>query len=428
MLRGTNLVYGKQYNLRLVLEIIRLYGPLSRADIARRTELTIQTVSNLVKELMAAGLVHEVDRRRRKRGAPSTVLAVNPEAALTIGLDLDRDHLTGVLVDLAGNVRQRSHVALDFPTPEQALELMVQTVESLVAAQGVSLADVAGIGVGVPGLMHRDPQGFGYLVKPTAFPGWHDVPLATWLYERLGVPVVLENNATAAAIGERWYGAGQEIRTFFYLYFGSGLGGGLVIDGQPYPGFTGNAGEIGYLPTILTGPATDADERPHIGMHFRLASVYAMLRETGAEVNEPEDLDRLLAEGHSRLLAWLDEAADHLAGLVLAIEYMIDPEAIFFGGRLPNGVLSGLMERVAQYLPARRIGRETSAPRHLLATAGADAGALGVATLPIYEAFAPAPHVLLKPKERQAPGPATRSPGVPRRRTGLAAMAGARLR
>jgi predicted NBD/HSP70 family sugar kinase len=404
VLTGTNLVYTKQYNLRIVHEVVRRFGPLSRAHIAHRTQLTVQTVSNLVKELTALGLVFETERQKQKqrRGAPSTAVAINPEGAFTIGLDLDRDHLTGVLVDLAGSVRQRQHVDVDFPKPRQALDLMVVTAEALMDAQGLTREEVSGVGVGVPGLMRLAEHGKGYVVSPTSFPGWHDVPLAQWLHERLGIPILLENNATAAAIGERLYGAGQRFRTFFYVYIGSGLGGGLVIDGQPYAGFTGNAGEIGYLPAVLAGDPTATDETPHVGIHFRLPRLYELLRSEGRDVRNPDDLDALLSEGggggHAALLAWMDNAADYLTGLVLAVEYVLDPEAIFFGGRLPGRVIAGLMERVALHLPKRRITGKVAGPRHLLATAGVDAAALGVATLPIYEAFAPAPQVLRKKK------------------------------
>src|SRR5204862_286695 len=239
MLTGTNLVYTKQYNLRIVHEVVRRFGPLSRADIAQRTELTVQTISNLVKELVVLGLVFETDRRRQKRGAPSSVIGVNPEGAFTLGLDLDRDHLTGVLVDLAGRVRQRKHVDLDFPTPIQALDLMVETAELLMAAEGLTPEEVSGVGVGVPGPMHRAE---------------------------------------------------------------------------------------------------------------------------GGDVRTPDDLGRLLSEGHPTVLEWLDDAADHLTGLVLAVEYVIDPEAIFFGGRLPERMIAGLMERVAAHLPKRRIQEKLAGP------------------------------------------------------------------
>ncbi len=403
-LTGTNLVYTKQYNLRIVHEVIRLYGPLSRAEIARHTELTVQTISNLVKELIASGLVYEAERRQEGRGAPSTTLALNPTGAYAIGLDLDRDHLTGVLVDLSGKVRQREHVELDFPTPGEALNLLVDTAEALMQREGLARESVWGVGIGIPGPMVQGDEGKDYVVNPKAFPGWHRVPLATWARERLGLPVYLENNGTAAAIGERWYGAGKQIGTFFYIYFGSGLGGGLIMNGQPYEGFTGNAGELGYLPLMLTGDAPPAGgDTSHAGLQFNLARLYALLRSHGTEVHTPEELAALLREGNPVLLEWMDAAAAHLTGLVLAVEYMIDPEAIFFGGRIPDSVLRGLLERVERLIPQRRITEKRTAP-DLLATAGVDAAALGVATLPIYDRFAPAPHVLLKQGRGQVPG------------------------
>ena len=407
MLTGTNLVYTKKYNLRIVHEVIRVYGPLSRAEVARHTQLSVQTISNLVKELLALRLVLEGGRRSEGRGAPSTTLSLNPDGAYAIGLDLDRDHLTGVLVDLAGNVRHRVHLEIDSPSPTEALALMVDTTRTLIDRQHLRSDQVAGLGVGIPGPMHQAEHGKGYVVNPKAFPGWHNIPLASWLHEQLGMPVYLENNAMAATVGERWYGAGRQIDTFFYIYFGSGLGGGLVMQGQPYEGFTGNAGEIGYLPTILARDATtrgqrDAGDASHVGLHFNMPRLYETLRESGASARTLDDLDGLLEADHPAMLQWMDSASDHLTGLVLAIEYLLDPEAICFGGRLSDRIVGGLMDRVSRQLPTRRIGGKVTAPRHFLATAGQDAAALGVATLPIYEIFAPAPEVLLK--QRRSPG------------------------
>jgi predicted NBD/HSP70 family sugar kinase len=264
--------------------------------------------------------------------------------------------------------------------------------------QQLRLENLAGLGVGVPGPMHREPNGTGFLVSPTAFPGWHDIPLASWLTERLRMPVYLENNALAAAVGERWYGGGRHIGTFFYIYVGSGLGGGLIMNGQPYQGFSGNAGEIGYLPTVLSGEAATpaTEDVSHVGLHFNMPRLYERLRRGGTDVGTLEELDRLYATSHPGMLEWMDDAADHLTALVLAIEHVLDPEAICFGGRLSDRILAGLMTRVARLLPPRRVGGKVSVPRHFLATAGVDAGALGVATLPIYEIFSPAPRVLLK--------------------------------
>ena len=408
MLTGTNLLYTRQFNLRIVHEVIRLYGPLSRADIARHTELTGQTITNLVRELLMLGLVREGEPRAEGRGAPSTTLALNPDGAYAIGLDLDRDHLTGVLMDLVGRVRQRVNIEVVPPSADAVIEQMVDMVDTLLGKQRLKSENIAGVGVGIPGPMHRTDDKKSYLVNPKAFPGWHKIPLDVILRERLGRPVFLENNATAAAMGERWYGGGKEIGTFFYIYFGSGLGGGLIMHGRPYEGSTGNAGEIGYLPTVLASDRNGEpqeepdDDAPHVGLHFSLPRLYAALDAAGAKARTLEDLDALLAAGHPRMLRWMDDASHHLTGLILAVEYVLDPEAIFFGGRLSDRILKGLMDRVAAQLPARRVGK-VAGPCHLLATAGADAAALGVATLPIYDLFAPAPQVLLK-RRGQEPG------------------------
>jgi predicted NBD/HSP70 family sugar kinase len=402
MLTGTNLVHTKQYNLRIVLEVVRQFGPLSRADVARRTELTVQTVSNLVKELVSFGLIaDEAEQRREGPGAPSRPLAIKPEAAWTIGLDLDRDHLTGVLVDLGGTVRQRIHHEIDFPAPTDALDLLSEVANRLIEQQSLSRSQISGVGVGIPGPMHRANSPSGYVANPKAFPGWEKIPLAEWLEERLALPVLIENNATAAAIGERWYGAGQQIRTFFYVYFGSGLGGGLILNGEPYEGFTGNAGELGYMPATSDGAN---DEAPHVGLHFKLSKLYETLRGSGEAARTPADLERLFKQGNAPLLAWLDEAAHQLTGVTLAVEYLFDPEAIFFGGRLPEAVLSGLLERLAAQMPVRPMGSNVPRPRYRVAAAGVDAAALGVATLPIYDMFAPAPQLLLKPTKQQPGG------------------------
>ena len=394
MLTGSNLLHTKQFNLRIVHETVRLRGPLSRADVARHTALTGQTVSNLVRELIDLGLVLETARPTEGRGAPSTDLTINPDGAFSIGLDFNRDHITGVLVDLAGTVRQRAHIDIEMPTPDEALDLLSETAESLIARQGAARARVCGVGIGVPGLMHPAPGGGGYVVTPTAFAGWHDVPLASRLERRLGLPVLLENNATAAGVGERWYGAGREIDTFFYVFLGSGLGGGLIIDGRPYEGMTGNAGELGYLPAAV-GPRPDAGNE-HLGIHFNIPRLYERLRAGGTVVRTLAELAPLYDAGHPELLAWMDTGAAYLTWLVLAVEYLFDPQAIVLGGRLPERMLAGYLDRVAHELPLRRIGNKVTAPALLPATAGADAAALGVATLPIHEFFAPAPRVLLK--------------------------------
>lgn len=401
MLTGTNLKYTKAYNFRIVLETIRLNGPLSRADIARRTGLTAQTISNIIRKAIRSGLVIEGDLVREGRGAPSTSLTLNPDGAYSIGLDLDKDHLTGILLDLNGVVRQRVHEELNFPPPEEALDRMEALVHTLVEREGIARGRVWGVGVGFPGPLDIARERLvTNVVNPTAFPGWHNVPVVDILSKRLSLPIFLENNATAAAVGERWYGAGRRISTFFYVFFSVGLGGGLIVGGQPFEGHTGNAGELGYIPTSCEDGMADiagGEDRPHIGQHFNLPRLYAQLAEHGVTVTRPDELAGLYQSGNPQLMEWLERAAEQLAPVILAIEYIVDPEAIFFGGRLPDVLIRDLMERLGRRLPALRITGKPTMPKLILGTAGVDAAALGVATLPVYASFAPIPKVLMKP-------------------------------
>jgi predicted NBD/HSP70 family sugar kinase len=397
MLTGTNLEYTKTYNIRIVLETIRLYGPLSRVEIARRTQLTAQTVTNITRRLIQSGMILEADRLQEGRGAPSILLKINPDGAFSIGLDLDKDHLIGVLVDLLGTPRQQITEELKFPSPDEAMTLLEKTAKELINREGVSLDKIWGVGLGLPGPFSVSD---GIIVKdvvnPIDLPGWSNVPVRETLSRNLSLPIFIENNANAAAIGELWYGAGRHIGTFFYVYFGAGLGGGLVINGQPYFGYTGNAGELGYYPVKSSFDNSHNNQKPHIGQFFRVPSLYKKLTTEGYGVSNLIDLEQLYHERNPILLSWIDQGASLIAPLIIAVEYLIDPQAIFFGGRLPDPIINELLERLKIILPTMRIREKTSYPELLNAAAGADAAALGLATIPVYESMAPLPGLLMK--------------------------------
>lgn len=397
MLFGTNLKYAKAFNFRIVLETIRLYGPISRAEVARRTELTAQTITNITRELLESNLILETEQIREGRGAPSTGLQINPEGAFTIGLDLDQDHLTSVLVDLEGQVKARGFDLLNAPTPPQAMDIMEKAINALLQEKGLAREKIWGVGIGLPGPFSiSDGSVTTSVINPSGFPDWHRVPIVSLMHKRLNLPVFLENNATAAAIGEHWYGEGKHIKTFFYLFFGSGLGGGLVMNGHPYEGFSGNAGELGYIPTWHGLAPWGENKNQHVGMFFNLKQLFQQLKMCDVQISDPQALAALYEAQNPCLMEWLDTGAKILAPALLSLEYLLDPQAIFFGGRLPTSILQGLMDRIENILPKLRIPNKAPVPSLLQGTAGVDAAALGVATLPIYEFFAPAPSVLMR--------------------------------
>ncbi len=386
MLWGTNLEQARAYNLRVVFEVIRLHGPISRAEIARRTGLTLQTVSNLVRILAKAGLLRFVGRSPSRRGQPPLEIDIHPEAAFSIGLNLDRDHLTGVLVDLKGRVHARVHDELAQPLlPEPALDRMVEACHHLMAVHPEGRERLWGVGVALPGPIDLET---GRVRSVYNFPGWDDVAVRDPLRERLGLPVYVENDATAAAVGEKWFGAGQTLRDFFYVYLGICIGGGLILGGQPYYGATGNAGEFGHIP-IMPGV------REFFGTRVSLGALYEALG-----VSTPAELERRFAAQDPALLRWLDQAAEQMAPALIAVESLLDPEAILFGGRFPEPLLLYLIERLKAVLPAYRMPGKPRYPALILGCAKEDAPALGAAILPIYEVLAPTAHRLLKKGSR----------------------------
>ena len=384
--------YVPTHNQRLVLDLVRTRGPISRADIVRLSRLTFPSVSRIVGELIDRDLVAEKRQRRGGMGKPPTELELNPASAFSIGLNLDRDCLSAALVDLSGTVLASSYVPLSDPGPKTVLPLMSAAVSTLLQQHEVPRRLLLGIGVGLPLPLHSD-RVTGNL--PTEFSEWQSVSLATALGGQFGCPVLLENNATAAAIGERWYGVGGNINDFFLVFLDHGVGGGVVLGGQPHAGYKGFGGEFGCIPTRHYGgePVTEHAAAP--GRLMRLLSE-AGVGETGAsKALSVAALEALYSEGqgegHEVILRWLDEAADALAPTLASAEYLLDPEAFIFSGCLPATLIDALIERLSERLPSYRHPAKPYQPQLLRGKTGQDAAAFGAATIPIYRAMTPDP-------------------------------------
>lgn len=392
MSRGTNLEYARGYNRRTVLETIRRHGPISRGEIVRRTSLAVQTIANIVHELLDSGLVVSGGRRQGKRGSPSHALQINPQGAYAIGVNFDRDRVTGVLLDFSGAAHEHAQLELEDPAPERVLPLLAETVERLLGR--VEREKVLGVAIGAPGPIHRkDRRG----LMPCDLVAWEDVSVGDEIAERFGLPTFVERNADAAAIGEYWYGVGLELPSFFYVYVGIGLGSALMNRGSLYRDEARLAGKIGYVPVLHGGtapyPLKDA---------FSFGALKRHLTEHGIVECGPEAVEGLYADGDATLAGWLDAAAEALAPVLLSVECLLRPPAIVFGGRLPPGPLSHVLARAHALLAELRTDEHaTIPPRLLIARASEHAAAMGVATVPLYEQLTP-DHALLLKREGSA--------------------------
>ncbi|MFJ2646379.1 ROK family protein [Streptomyces sp. NPDC087420] len=252
MLRG--------HNAALVLDLLRTAGAggISRLELAERTGLTPQAVSKITARLRTEGLAVEAGRRASTGGKPRTVLRLVPSAAYAVGLHLDRDELTAVLVDLAGAVAAARTVPFDLGAGAAEVVGAAVTQVGLVAGEVREVAGgggLLGVGVAMPGpLDHRT----GVLQRVTGFPAWDGYPLRDALAERLGLPVVLDKDTNAAALGLALRGPGD---SFAYLHLGTGLGAGLVLGGALHRGVRTGAGEFGHQVIQLDGPLCDCGNR-----------------------------------------------------------------------------------------------------------------------------------------------------------------------
>lgn len=378
LLTGTNVQFTRRLNRRVVIEAIRRNGSASRADIAQQTGLTHQAVSNIVAGLVREGFLVEQGRREVDRGQPPVLYAVDPNAAHAIGINLDRDRLVGVRIDLDGAVTRRIEKATDYPDPQRAMELIARTARTLAEAAPRKRERILGVGLALP---------TGKWIDPADFPGWRSPEVRDELQQKLGLPLYVENDATVSAIWERLYGRGREFENFFYIHFGRALGGGVISDGEPLYGAHGNAGEFGFTPVYPDAAAFRAGRSEPLQQHVSLATLE---RDLGSPVDERTDPTRPEVAG------WLERAARLLRDPILAIDNLFDPDAIFLGGRLPAAIREALVHRLEPDVLRLRVPGKTY-PVHLLpGEAAEDAAALGAATLLMYEALAPAPDLVRK--------------------------------
>ena len=230
----------KQHNSRLILKAIYEQHSLSRADLARETELTRPTVSSLVAELMTDQLVVETGLAQSTGGKPPMMLSVADDAYHLICLDLGNRMFRGAVVNLRGHFVAQVERPADGVQGEEALELIYQLVDQLTALTPHRLL---GIGIGTPGLVEPAAG----IVRQAVNLGWHDLPLRALLAERYDVPIYLANDSHAAALAEYMFGEPRDSEHLILLKMGQGIGAGIVLNGELFYGDGHSAGEIGHV-------------------------------------------------------------------------------------------------------------------------------------------------------------------------------------
>lgn len=385
-LSGTNLERAGDHNQRVTLHAIRVSGPVTRMDLALMTGLTSAAIANITNRLLRHRLVVKVGTVRGARGQPAIKFAINPDSCFSLGLNVDRDHMTMVLVDFAGRVRARISREVMFALPEAVQAFVRRTASQLLTRARVDPGKLVGLGVAFP----DDIQRAGLPEQPPEYAVWGSVAVDRLLSNLLPVPIFVENDAAAAAIGEMQFGLGQRYQSFFYVLITAALGGGLVVDGHYFRGAAGRSGELGLL------PLRPARSEPRTLQNVvSVSALNELLAAQGHQVSSPRQLARLHGPAQKIVDGWIDTAVDALEEAMVTIECLINPEAVLIGGRLPAPLVERLAGRLNERLRSYKLIIPSVAPVARAALAN-DAPAVGAAILPFSDRFLPTRFALMK--------------------------------
>ena len=340
----------REINERTVLESIRRIGPVSRAQIARDSGLSKPTVSLALRSLARARLVREAGRSSGGKGPTAVLYELNPRAGWVVGIDVGRSFVRAAIADLTGNVAARHEERARSRSASSLIGQIGEVAHGLAAEAGLKWRRVTVAVVGSPGVFEPSR---GQVSLAHNLPGWGRQGLVEAVHRELGTKVVFENDVNLAALAERSCGLGVSVPDFVYVHVGTGLGMGLVLNGQLYRGASGAAGEIGYLPLATADPHDPANRRRGaLETAIGAEGIVATARQLGMRApHTPKQVFAAARSGDRTAREVVGLVAERIALAIAAIVPVVDPELVVLGGGVGrNGDL--LIEPVERELRA----------------------------------------------------------------------------
>jgi predicted NBD/HSP70 family sugar kinase len=363
-----------------VLSLIRTHKQLPKAEIARLTGLSAQTVSVIVRQLEADSLLTRGQSQKGKVGQPLQPFLLNPEGAFSIGLKVGRRSAELVLLGLDGKVRDDARTTYEFPSPEDIIRFATSGTDHFVQSLGVDLQSrIAGFGIAAPFEIWKWQEETG--APPDVMESWMRFDLTTELAQNFDWPVLFCNDATAACAAELFFGKGRDLRNFAYIYVGYFVGGGIVIDGKLHQGPTGNAGAVGSIPVPRASGGSE--------QLIRAASLYLlehMMAEAGTDPRLMWTSRDDWAAADDIVARWIASAAKSLAFAAASLASTLDCASVVIDGAMPDDVRDALVDETRRALA--RVNLDGISPFTIEAgSIGFDARALGAASLPLTASY-----------------------------------------
>jgi glucokinase-like ROK family protein len=400
----------KRINKHAVLDLIRFTaGGISRVEISRQLGLTRAAVSGIVNDLLAAGIILETEHLLSHSGRPAIVLEINPSRGYVIGIDFGASHINLLLADTAARILDEIEVDFDIQAgPQAGIAEADRLVREILSRANLNIEDILAIGMGVPGPI---VTATGTVVAPPIMPGWDGYPIRDNLQTLWKVPVSINNDAELGALGEWAAGAGRGEQTLAYIKVGTGIGAGLLLDGQIYRGVTGSAGEIGHLTIDENGPlcacgnhgcleaiaggraiALQAQEAVRNKQRTQLASIQPVESITARDVAAAARRGDLLAQ---QILA---RAGTHIGIAIAGMVNLFNPALVIIGGGVAQtGDI--LLEPIRQAVQRRSLPAATRVVRITTAMLGRRSSSMGA----VIQALTIALHQIADRKEVRLP-------------------------
>ena len=404
LMRGPGVIKGdslliKRINQMAVLRYVQQHEPSSRYDIARACGLSNSTVSTLISELMEIGIIKTVGEGPSIGGRRPVVLGINEEAGHVIAVDVGSTTITCGRVDLHAKIHDKLTIRAP-KNPAKSLAATVQLVRTVnEQAMSQQSPPILGVGVATAGYV-RPATG---IVVSASLLGWRDVDLGQEIQAATGLPVLVGNNANAAALGELYYGAGAGVDNFIYVAIGNGIGAGLVLDGQLYGGARNGAGELGHTAVAADGPVCNCGRTGCLESLSSGSAIEQMARASLADTapgTSRSGRTRITAEvvfrraqaGDAAAAAIVDTALHYLAVGIGNMVNLFNPDQVILGGGITR---SGdwFMEQFLPKIVPRLVPEQDGHVQFALSESNEDSGLRGAATLVIQQLFGAAHNI-----------------------------------
>ncbi len=377
---GVNQSGVRDYNERLLLTLLQRNGPMAGSELARLSNLSPQTISIILREMEAEGLLARGAPIKGKVGKPSIPMSLAENGVLSFGCKIGRRSAVLLLADFRGSVRHELQLTYKYPLPGQIFDFLregIATISSQCSTE--ERKRICGIGIGTPFELWRWNELVG--ASSEEFASWKDVNFVGELAQFTDLPVHVVNDATAGCQAEHIYGRGKEFRDYAYFFIGAFIGGGIVLNHSVYQGHHGNAGALGSLRSF--GPQGESQQLiDTASIHLLEARLSENGQDPQALWTQPQDWSRF-----SRFVEpWLGRTAQELARASLSVCAVIDFEAIVIDGAFPEAVKQELVERTRRYLVNQDM-RGLIAPRIEAGAVGGNARAIGAAASPLFDRY-----------------------------------------